>query len=98
MTIEQSADYWRRKEDARDPKQYRQQLRHLCTAMIETFGRAGGVAAYQLLLRELELSLPEEDTVVVEDMLEALTGQCHRDCWMGTGDYHLGLASDAQLG
>ncbi|EAP3462080.1 hypothetical protein EAN04_24470 [Salmonella enterica] len=57
-----------------------------CRKMVEELGRPGGRAAYQYLA-----GLPDEvaEHEVVLDALEALTGNCAHDCWIGDGNYHL---------
>lgn len=57
--------------------------------MVGAFGPDGGVLAFSVLNDTLDDNLSADAEDVVYDVLDALSGQCHRDCWIGSGNYHL---------
>ncbi|WP_312227379.1 hypothetical protein [Pseudescherichia sp.] len=67
----------------------RQALFAFINDMVDGYGRAGGSLAFNILNDALDNDLPEEAEEAVVDALEALSGQCNRKCWIGSGDYHL---------
>lgn len=67
----------------------RQALFTFINDMVDGYGRAGGSLAFNILNDALDNDLPEEAEEAVIDALEALSGQCNRKCWIGSGDYHL---------
>ena len=67
----------------------RQALFAFINDMVDGYGRAGGTLAFNILNNALDNDLPEEVEEAVVDALEALSGQCNRKCWIGSGDYHL---------
>jgi len=67
----------------------RQDLFAFINDMVDGYGRAGGSLAFNILNDALNNDLSEEVEEAVVDALEALSGQCHRRCWIGSGDYHL---------
>lgn len=64
-------------------------LLNACRNLIDDKGRTGGLAAYRLLSLKLESGLTGEAEEQVMNVLDALTGQCHVNCQLGTSDYHL---------
>lgn len=67
----------------------RQALFALVRDMVDTFGRDGGALAFNVLNNALEHDMSADAEDVVYDVLDALSGQCNRMCWIGSGDYHL---------
>ena len=67
----------------------RQALFALVRDMVDAFGRDGGTLAFNTLNDALERELPVYAEDVVYDVLDALSGQCNRICWIGSGVYHL---------
>lgn len=59
--------------------------------MVDTHGRDGGILAFNVLNDALDLPLDASTEDVIYDVLEALSGQCNRAQWIGSGDYHLPL-------
>ncbi|AZI53693.1 hypothetical protein CBF16_22715 (plasmid) [Pantoea agglomerans] len=59
----------------------------LCTDMVNTHGRDGGILAYTLMNEAFKSGLYSEAEDAVLDTLEALTGYCADP--IGTADYHL---------
>ena len=67
----------------------RQALFAFINGMVDGYGREGGSLAFNILNDVLDNDLPEDVEDAVVDALEALSGQCNRICWIGSGDYHL---------
>lgn len=64
-------------------------LRASVMAIVDSYGRDGGEIACHLLTSFASQELPADLDAEIMDVLEALTGQCNRVCWIGSGDYHL---------
>lgn len=60
---------------------------------VESTERVHGVVLYYKLLEFYDTQdrfLPgTEEEWRILDILEALTGYCSPECWIGTGDYHI---------
>lgn len=57
--------------------------------MVDNLGRDGGALAFNALNDALELPLNAPAEEVIYDVLDALSGQCNRTFWIGSGDYHV---------
>lgn len=62
-----------------------------CSNLVLIYGRTGGRLAYEILSNFLHKNLPEQTLNKISDILDALSGQCHSSCRIGSGSYHLDI-------
>lgn len=72
-----------------DNKADKNKLHNECCELVLMYGRRGGLLAYEMLSDSLQDELSAHTLENILDVLDALSGQCHPKCRIGSGTYHL---------